>query len=46
MMNTMLMTKMMAEDCGVPELRSFCERKNAASKKTGLKHLFQKLLGK
>lgn len=46
MMNTMMMTKMMAEDCGAPELRSFCERKNTDSKKTGLKHLFLKLLGK
>ena len=46
MMNTLMMTRMMAEDCGAPELRAFCDRKTSHDKKTGMKHWFLKLLGK
>ena len=46
MMNTMMMTRMMAEDCGAPELRTFCDRKTSYGKRSGLKRWFLKLLGK
>lgn len=42
-MNTMMMTRMMAEDCGVPELRGYS---STGSEKTGLMHWFRRLLGK
>ena len=42
-MNTMMMTRMMAEDCGAPELRSFS---NKYSDESSIKRWFRKLLGK
>jgi hypothetical protein len=42
-MNTMMMTRMMAEDCGVPELRGYSSN---GSERSGLIGWFRKLLGK
>ena len=42
-MNTMMMTRMMAEDCGVPELRGYSSN---GSERSGLIGWFLKLLGK
>ena len=42
-MNTMMMTRMMAEDCGVPELRG---SNSNGSERSGLIGWFRKLLGK
>ena len=42
-MNTMMMTRMMAEDCGVPELRDY---NSTDRERTGLMHWLRRLLGK
>lgn len=41
-MNTMMMTRMMAEDCGVPELRGYSI---VNRERTGLMHWLRRLLG-